>query len=51
MDEVAEHVGVSKQSISNYELGNKIPSLEVFLRLCHLYGVGIYDLVEVYQDE
>jgi transcriptional regulator with XRE-family HTH domain len=37
--EAAISLGVSVQSVSNWELGNREPSLETVLRLCDLYGV------------
>ena len=37
--EVAISLGVSIQSVSNWELGTREPSLETVLKLCDLYGI------------
>lgn len=33
-------IGVSKQSISNWENGNAVPSIDLFLRLADYFGVS-----------
>lgn len=37
--EVAEKIGVTKQTVSNYECNAGVPSGNVFLRLCMLYKI------------
>lgn len=38
-DDAAKKVGVTKAQISHYEKGTRMPSLQVFVKLCCLYGV------------
>lgn len=38
-DKVAELLGISKQTISNYETGNTYPPEKMLDKLCKLYGV------------
>ena len=37
--QVAERIWVNKASISAYELGTRLPSYEVLIKLARLYGV------------
>lgn len=43
--QVADRVGISKAMISAYETASKVPSIEVLIRLAHLYGVSVDYLV------
>ena len=43
--QVADRVGISKAMISAYETSSKAPSIEVLIRLAHLYGVSVDYLV------
>ena len=43
--EVARTIGVSRQTISNWELGQGSPALDKAAELCRLYGVTLDDLV------
>lgn len=43
--QVAERIGISKAMISAYETASKAPSVEVLIRLSHLYRVSIDYLV------
>ena len=45
--QVAKNVGVSKASISAYENGSKVPSIEVMVRLARYYHVTMDYLVSV----
>ena len=42
---VADQVGISKQSLSTYELGQSRPALETVERLCALYDLPLSDLI------
>lgn len=46
-DQVADRIGVSKQSVSAYETASKVPSVDVFIRLALLYGVSVDYLVRL----
>ncbi len=37
--QVADRVGVTKQTLSNYECGHGLPSANVLSRLCFLYRI------------
>lgn len=39
--ELAEHLGVSRQSISKWETGTTVPSSEKLIRLSKLYSVSL----------
>ena len=39
--ELAEHLGVSRQSISKWETGTTVPSSEKLIRLSRLYSVSL----------
>lgn len=43
--EVADKIGVKKQTVSNYECGEGFPSGNVFLRLCMLYKIDARHVV------
>lgn len=43
--QVADRVGISKAMISAYETASKAPSIDVLIRLAHLYGVSVDYLV------
>ncbi len=45
--QVATHIRVSKAMISAYETASKAPSIDVLIRLSHLYGVSVDYLVHV----
>lgn len=42
---VAEQIGISKQSLSTYERGQALPSIQTVERLCELYGCAITEIV------
>jgi len=44
--QVADKVGVTKQTLSNYECEHGIPSGNVLLRLCMLYRIDAGQLVK-----
>ena len=37
--ELAKHLGVAKQTVSNWENENILPSIEMLIRLARLFGV------------
>lgn len=43
--QVANRIGISKAMISAYETASKAPSIDVLIRLSHLYSVSIDYLV------
>jgi len=48
--DVAEKVGVVHDSISQYELGDRIPSLKIFLKLCLFFDVSADYLLGLTDD-
>jgi len=38
--DMAEIIGVTKQSVSNYETGHREPSLETFVKICEHFNVS-----------
>ncbi len=38
--ELAEKLGVSKQSVSNWENDNILPSIEMLLKISHIFSVS-----------
>lgn len=50
-EEVAEYVGVSRQTIAKWEAGDSIPDLENSNCLAELYQVSLDDLVNYNQEE
>ena len=38
--QVADNLGVTAATISAYELGKKYPSIEIIIRICHLFNVS-----------
>lgn len=50
--ELATRMGVSQNTISNWESGNREPdSIEQFLQLCEIFGVTLDELVKSNLDE
>ena len=43
--EIALSLGVSVQSVSNWEVGNREPSIEVILKICNLCNVSADNLL------
>ena len=43
--EAAKYVGVSRQAFSNYERGQRVPSVDVLIKLAELYQVSLDELV------
>ena len=39
--ELAEHIGVTRQTVNAIELGKYSPSLEVAFRIAHVFGVPL----------
>lgn len=46
-DELSQKLGVSRQSISNWENGSSQPSIEFVKKLSEIYGVSVDDLLNV----
>jgi transcriptional regulator with XRE-family HTH domain len=40
--EVAERLGVIRQTVTNYENGERIPETRILLAMVNLYGYDIY---------
>ena len=49
--ELAERVGVTRQTVNAIEAGKYSPSLEVAFRIAVTFGVGIDDVFEYATDE
>lgn len=50
-EEVAEHIGVSRQTIAKWEAGDSVPDLENSNRIAELFRVSLDDLVNYDQSE
>jgi len=42
--QLAERIGVTRQTVNAIELGKYSPSLEVAFRIAHAFGVGLDDV-------
>jgi putative transcriptional regulator len=42
--ELAERIGVTRQTVNAIELGKYSPSLEVAFRIAHVFGVALQDV-------
>lgn len=45
-EDLAEKVGVSRQSVSKWECGESYPEMNNILALCHIFGCKMNDLVQ-----
>ena len=45
-EQLAEKLGVSRQTISKWESGSSVPDLESMVRFCRLFQVSLDDLLE-----
>ena len=43
--EVADACHITRQALSNYELGKRVPDMEMILRLCDYYGITADELL------
>ena len=43
--ELAEKLGVSRQSVSKWETGQSVPDLEKLIKLADLFGISVDELV------
>ena len=50
-EDVAEHVGVSRQAVAKWEAGETIPDLDKCKILADLFGVSLDDLANYEQQE
>ena len=46
-DDVAKHICVSRQAVSQWETGKTKPDVDMLKKLCELYGVSMDELLEV----
>ena len=44
--DIANKVGVTQQSISNWETGLRIPSVEILIKLSEIFGCTLDELVK-----
>ena len=44
-DELAERIGVSRQTLSKYETGESLPDIEKCKMMADIFGVTVDDLV------
>lgn len=51
MEQVANALGVTKQTIYNYENGYRTPSVEHLSRIADVYGITIKQLIESLTNE
>lgn len=49
--ELAEHIGVTRQTVAAIEKGKYAPSLEVAFRIANLFGKSIEDIFKVLPSE
>lgn len=50
-EELAEKIGVSRQTLSKYETGESLPDIEKCMLLAEAFGVSVDDLINYQKDE
>ena len=45
-EQLAEHISVSRQAISRWEMGQAVPQLETILQLCEFFGISTDELLQ-----
>ncbi len=50
-EELADMIGVSRQTLSKYETGESLPDIEKCKRLANVFGVTIDDLISYDKKE
>ena len=50
-EELAEKIGVSRQTLSKYETGESLPDIEKCKMLADLFGVTVDDLIRYKKSE
>ena len=45
-DELAEMTGVQRQTVSKWETGKKVPTLDEALKLCDVFHIGLDELID-----
>ena len=50
-EELAERIGVSRQTLSKYETGESLPDIEKCMALADVFGVSMDDLVTYKRSE
>ncbi len=48
--ELSDKLGLSRQSISKWENGTSIPSVELLYEMSNIYGVSINDIIDIRTD-
>ena len=43
--QIAERLNISRQAYSNYETGNRIPDLDILIRIADIYHVTLEELI------
>ena len=43
--EAAERIGVTNQTLINWEKGRTVPTIDYAIRMCEVYGVSLNDLI------
>lgn len=49
--DLADTLGLSRQSISKWENGTSVPSVELLYEMSKIYGISINDIIELQTDE
>ncbi len=50
-EELAEKVGISRQTLSKYETGEAVPDIQKCKKLANIFQVSLDDLVNYEKDE
>lgn len=50
-EELADRIGVSRQTLSKYETGESLPDIEKSQALAEVFGVSLYDLVKYKKED
>ncbi|MDD7403943.1 MAG: helix-turn-helix transcriptional regulator [Butyribacter sp.] len=50
-EDVADKIGVSRQTLSKYETGESLPDIEKCMALAELFGVSLDDLVNYAKED
>lgn len=49
--DAADHIGVSRSAVANYEAGKKIPRKEILIKIANVFGVSIDELLREGEDD
>ena len=50
-EELAEKIGVSRQTLSKYETGESLPDIEKSMMIANTFGVSLDDLMNFRKDD